>query len=121
MIPAITRILLIVSSSIAFLYVVSQIRHSNLTIRDSIFWVILSIILIFMAIFPDIIGWISGLFGFISASNLVFISIIAIMIVRIYRMSIQISSLNTKIKELTQSIAIQEYETEEKIKSNITK
>lgn len=111
MISITTRLLLIIAALIAFFYIVSQIRNSNLTIRDSIFWVILSFVLVLLAVFPDIVSFFSELLGIESPSNFLYITIIAVMIVRIYRLSIHISTLNTKIKELTQSLAIQEYET----------
>ena len=121
MIPALTRILLIGSASIAFLYVIFQIRNSNLTIRDSIFWVFFSIVLVLMAIFPEGVVWMSHLFKIETPTNFIFIAIIGVMIIRIYKMSITISSLNTKIKELTQSLAIQEYETNSKLDNKKTK
>ena len=117
MLPLNTRILLILAAFVAFFYIVSQIRNSNLNIRDSIFWVLFSIALVIMAIFPELVGWMSDLVGIASPSNFIYVAIIGVMIVRIYRMSIHISTLNTKIKELTQALAIQEYETERKIDS----
>ena len=117
MIPANTRILLVGSALIAFFYIIFEIRKSNLTIRDSIFWVLFSIFLLLMAIFPGVFMTISTLVGITSPANLIYLVIIGIMIVRIYKMSVTISSLNTKIKELTQSLAIQEYE----INSKLTK
>lgn len=118
MISTLTRILLIGSASIGFLYVVTQIRNSNFTIRDSIFWVFFSIVLVIIAIFPNIPIRLSKIFGIESPTNFIFIVIIAIMIVRIYRLSVAVSSLNTKIKELTQTLAIQEYEISSKNKND---
>ena len=118
MISTLTRILLIGSASIGFLYVVTQIRNSNFTIRDSIFWVFFSIVLVIIAIFPNIPIRLSKIFGIESPTNFIFIVIIAIMIVRIYRLSVAVSSLITKIKELTQTLAIQEYEISSKNKND---
>ena len=117
MIPFNTRIILVGSALIAFFYIVFEIRKSNLTIRDSIFWVIFSILLVLMAIFPSFFMKISATVGIYSPANFIYLVIIGIMIIKIYRMSVTISSLNTKIKELTQSLAIQEYE----INSKLTK
>ena len=117
MISTLTRILLIGSAFIGFLYVVTQIRNSNFTIRDSIFWVFFSIVLVIIAIFPNIPISLSRVFGIESPTNFIFIVIIAVMIVRIYRLSVAVSSLNTKIKELTQTLAIQDYETSSKSNS----
>ena len=117
MIPINTRILLIGSALIAFFYIVFEIRKSNLTIRDSIFWVLFSIFLVLMAIFPDLFMAISKAAGITSPANFIYLVIIGIMIVRIYRMSVTISTLNTKIKELTQSLAIQEYEINSTLKN----
>ena len=116
MITISTRLILIVAAFIAFFYVVSQIRNSNLTIRDSIFWVFLSIILVLFAIFPGIVMFLSEQFGIESPTNFLYLLIIGLMIIRIYKLSVTVSTLNTKIKELTQSLAIQEYEASSKSK-----
>ena len=108
---------MIILALISFAYIVIQIRNKTLTIRDSLFWVFFSLLLILMAGFPQVVGFFSRLFGIETASNLVYIIIIGLMITRIYKLSIIVSTLDTKIKELTQSLAIQEYESEKRSKN----
>ena len=110
MITTTTRIILIAAAFVALIYIVRQINKSRLVIRDSLFWVFFSALLLFMAVFPDLLGSASALFGIETPSNLLYLLIIGLMLIRIYKMSIRISILDTKVKELTQSLSIQEKE-----------
>ena len=53
------RILLILSSVLASCTVVRRIRKSKMQIDDAVFWVLFSLVLIVLAVFPHIIYWIS--------------------------------------------------------------
>ena len=49
------RIILIIASLLTILYMMRKIRQSKVQIEDSIFWVIFSVILLVVSIFPGLL------------------------------------------------------------------
>ena len=106
--PIVLRIALIVVSLIAFSYVIMKIRRSQLQIEYALFWICMSILMIVMAIFPGIVYWCTERLHMMSAANFVFLFVISIMLVKIFMMTIEISVLENKVKDLVQQLAINE-------------
>ncbi len=106
--PIVLRIALIAVSLIAFSYVIMKIRRSQLQIEYALFWICMSILMIVMAIFPGIVYWCTERLHMMSAANFVFLFVISIMLVKIFMMTIEISVLENKVKDLVQQLAINE-------------
>lgn len=101
------RIALIVFSFLTCHWVLQNIRKSKFRIEDSVFWIISSLILLIISIFPQIVEWAAELMGVMSASNLVFLGVIFVLIVKIFQMSVRISLLESKLQSLVQTYAIE--------------
>lgn len=108
------RILLIAFSILTMVYMVRKIRQSKLQIEHSIFWIVFSFILIFMSLFPQAVSFFTRLAGIQSPVNLVFMAIIFILIIKLFSMTVKISELENKTKELAQKIALDKTLEEEK-------
>ena len=102
------RVLLIVGATITFVIVVNRVRKEKIQIEDSVFWVVLSAVLLLCAVFPGIPSFFSSLFDFMSASNFVFLAMIAVLFVKEFSNSAEISMLKHKVNELAQEIALRE-------------
>jgi len=102
----ILRVLLIVGALLLMAFMLKRIRQSKLKIEYTIFWIVFSGILVLMGIFPKVFYWISGLIGFQSPINMIYLVIIFVLIVKMFFMTIQISQLENKIDSLTQQVAI---------------
>ncbi|MBQ7816830.1 MAG: DUF2304 domain-containing protein, partial [Oscillospiraceae bacterium] len=81
-------------------------RKSAVRIEDTFFWIFFSVVIIILALFPRIPYKLSALLGFQSPINLVYLVIIFVLIVNQFLMSLKISKLTIKQKELVQAIAI---------------
>ena len=66
------RVSLIVCALLILLFVLRRIRKSNLEIADSIFWLIIVVALLVLALFPQIAYWASGVLGFDAPVNFIF-------------------------------------------------
>ncbi len=108
------RVLLIISSFIAFYLCITKIKKSQLKIENSVTWMFGCIILILISIFPNIVIWISGKLGFVAPVNFMFLVIIAFLLIQTFIDNIHITSLNEKIKELDHYIALKEKEEKSK-------
>ena len=102
------RVLLIISSLLMALYVIKKIRTSQIQLKDARFWILLSVFLIIISVFPDIIYWLCGIVGIISPINLVFLIIILLLLIKLFLVSIVLSRAETRIDELTQEVAIRD-------------
>lgn len=104
------RILLVVGAAFTLFIVINYVRKEKIQIEDSIFWIVLSAVLLLCAIFPALPTFFSNLFGFMSASNFVFLAVIAILLIKEFSSSAEISKLKQKVNRMAQDIALHENE-----------
>lgn len=100
------RLLLIVSSVLTFVYILRRIHKSQIQIQDSVFWILFSLVVLLMAIFPGIIIGLADMLGIQSPINFVFLVFIFFAYIKIFSMTIKIATLENKIKSLAYEIAI---------------
>lgn len=100
------RIVLIAASLLNCTWILLNIRKAKIKIEDSVFWIIFSGVLITMGIFPHIVAWGAQLVGVQAPVNFVFLSIIFILLVKIFRLSIRVSQLESKLQTFVQVYAI---------------
>ena len=104
------RTVLIIASILTLLLIMKRIRQAKMQIEDSIFWMGFSIMLIVFSVFPGIVYYLSALVGTMAPSNFIFLFIIFIMLIKIFAISIRMSNLESKIKDLTQEQALTKQE-----------
>lgn len=107
------RICLIVACVAACLYVLRRIRRAQMEIEDAIYWILVSVALVIISIFPQIPDFFSDLLGIRSPSNFVFLAVIFIVIVKLFSLSLEVSFLKQKLKSTIQNVAIRQKELEE--------
>ena len=103
------RVLLIIVSVMNTLNILRRIRKSKLQIDYSIFWLVFSMILIVIAVFPQIVIKLAQIIGFQSPANMVFLLVIFALLFKSFQSTLEISQLQYKIEELTQKIALEEH------------
>ena len=104
------RIILIIVAFITAVSILRKIRKEKVQIQYSIFWILFSLLLLVLAIFPDLLIRLARVFGMGSPANLVFLIIIFLLLVKAFNLTVEISALEVKLKELTQRIALKEEE-----------
>ena len=102
------RAALILVSVGTFLLMMKKIRQSKVQIENTIFWILLALVLVVYSIFPAAADWCARALGIYSTANFLFLVAIFLLIVKVFDMTIQISQLETKIKELVQRMALEE-------------
>lgn len=100
------RVLLIAVALISSGSMLQKIRKSKLQIEYTLFWVIFGVLLILMAIFPGVVQMVANWMGIYSPANLVFAAIIFILLVKNFFMTVELSNLEVKLKELAQTFAL---------------
>lgn len=104
------RIGLIVVSILTLIFITRKVRNAQVRLEDSIFWFCVAGLLLILSIFPQIFYVISDFAGIISPANLVFLLFIFILLILGFNLSVHLSQTDTKLKELTQQLAIEKFE-----------
>ena len=100
------RILCILGSAILLFMVISNIKKKRIQIEDSIFWLLFSVLILIIALFPQLAIALADLIGVTSPSNLVFLGVITILLVRLFYLTVVVSSLKHRLNELAQEEAL---------------
>jgi hypothetical protein len=102
------RVFIIVTAILFLIFIVSLVKKRRLSEKDSLLWILASIVILIVSIFPQIPDSIAGLFGlFYPAAILFFVGIIFTLFIVGYH-STRLSDLTEKNKELAQKIGILE-------------
>lgn len=106
----ILRVGLIIVSLLTLIFITKKVRNAQVRLEDSIFWFCVAGILLFLSIFPQVFFSISRFAGIESPANLVFLLFIFILLILGFNLSVRLSQTDTKLKELTQQLAIEKFE-----------
>ena len=96
------RIVLFLGSVVVFLLIARFVRKQRIQVKDGIFWILFSVILIIFSIFPRLAIWASYLTGVQSPANCIIFTLGC----HQFFLSIKVSQLTIKNSELIQDIAI---------------
>ena len=99
-------VVLIVCALCAFAYILRKIRRSEITIADSTFWFLFAASLVLLAVFPQIAFFLSNLLQIQSPSNFVFLYVIAVLVIREFTATVELSKLRARLTSLTQREAL---------------
>ena len=102
------QLILIILSVFLFLILIKSVKKVKLRSDYALVWLLCSIALIFVAIFPQIAYFAANFIGVISTANMVFAFIIFLLIIVVYTLFVRVSTLEEKQKNLIQHIAILE-------------
>ena len=106
------RIVLIVASVLVVFYTIRKIRKSQLNIDDSVFWIGFSVMLLIMSIFPQVVTFFTQLLGIASPVNFVFLFVIFLIIIKLFKLAIDLSITKHRLNHLIQRIAIINHDVE---------
>ena len=94
----IIRVCLVLGSLITATYILRRVRLAKVQIEETICWLL----------FSGIAYWAAYLLGFQSPINFVYIVIIFLLLAKQFFMSIRLSQLDSKVRILTQRVALNE-------------
>ena len=107
------RIALILVSMGTLLLMMRRIRQSKMQIESAVFWIVLALVLVVFSLFPAVADLAAHCLGIYSTANFLFLFAIFVLIVKVFYMTIHISQLETKIRELVQQMALDEKKRQE--------
>lgn len=115
------RIILILVPFLTTFWILRKIRKSQVRFEDAVFWLLFSLGLIMMSIFPQLIDWTADLIGIVSPVKFVFLAIIFVLLIKEFLLSIKVSQLEYKLRTFAQTYVIQSRVDMENIKKMETR
>lgn len=97
---------LVAGALCAFVFVLRKIRKSEIKIADSTFWFLFAASLVLLAVFPQIAFFFSGLLAIESPANFVFLYVVAVLVIREFYSTVELSQLRGKLTALAQEEAL---------------
>ena len=92
-----------IATIILFILIIFSVRKNSMSVKSSIAWLLLPIVFLLIAIFPESIAKVSDFLGFETLANFI---AIALLIILTFFHTITISKQQTEITKLIQEIAI---------------
>ena len=106
------RVLLILGSLATMLFMLRRIRKSQVQIEDTLFWLLFGAGILVISIWPGIIYRIAYALGFQSPMSMVYLLMIFVLLIKQFFMTLRISQLDSKLRSLTQKVALNQEKAE---------
>ncbi len=97
---------LLIGALLTFWFVLRKIRKAEVTIADSTFWFLFALSLVLMGVFREIPFFFANVFDIESPANFVFVYVIAVLVLREFYTTIEMSQLRAKVRNLVQNQAL---------------
>ena len=99
---------LLVGALLTFWLILRKIRKAEVTIADSTFWFLFALSLVLMGVFRQIPFFFASVFDIESPANFVFVFVIAVLVLREFYTTVEVSQLRAKVRNLVQNQALSE-------------
>ncbi|WP_456090091.1 DUF2304 domain-containing protein [Oribacterium parvum] len=102
------RIILLAVCLFTYFFLHHSIKKEKMRIEESIFWLILSLLLLVFSIFPGIPDILARLLGIYSTANFLFLFVIFILLLRLFYVNAALGKLEERVKTLVQNEALRD-------------
>ncbi|HJH44149.1 MAG TPA: DUF2304 domain-containing protein [Rubneribacter badeniensis] len=100
------KIALLAGAVCVLAFILRKIRRAEMKISDSVFWFLFAASLVLLALLPPIAFFFSDVLGIESPANFVFLYVIAVLLVREFISTVEISKLRSRLTTLAQNEAL---------------
>lgn len=100
------KIYFIIIAIICMVYIINEVSKKKFSIKESFWWFIASILILFLALFPQTINWLAEIFGVEYPPTVFFVFCIIFLTFINFRNSKKIAEQQEKIIELAQQVSI---------------
>ena len=107
------RVIVLAASLGVMTYMLRKIRQAKVQIEHAMFWVVLSLVLVLFAACPPVADACARILGIYSTPNFLFLFTIFLLLVKVFSMTIHLSQIESRQKELVQKMALEQKEKEE--------
>lgn len=109
------RVVLLFAATFSIGWIITRIRKAKVRLEDTFFWMVMSVVLLVLGLFPKVSYWLSSILGVISPANLVFFIMICLLFEKLLTMSIMHSQMQDKYVTMAAEMALRCKELERQI------
>ncbi|EOS74270.1 hypothetical protein C819_03023 [Lachnospiraceae bacterium 10-1] len=109
------RVVLLFAATFSIGWIITRIRKAKVRLEDTFFWMVMSVVLLLLGLFPGVSYWLSSILGVISPANLVFFIMICLLFEKLLTMSIMHSQMQDKYVTMAAEMALRCKELERQI------
>lgn len=102
------RIFLILAIFIYLAIIINMLRKKNLNLKYTLIWLVSALLMLIIAVFPEIIYELASLVGVIDPVNVVFVIEAMFVLLILLSLTAIVSHLNAKSRRLIQAVALLE-------------
>lgn len=95
-----------IAALILLIIIIISLKKNSLSIKNSVAWLLLPIIFIIIAIFPDPLTHFANWLGFETLANFIFLVVIALLIILCFSLTLTASKQQSQITKLIQELSI---------------
>lgn len=100
------RVVLLFAAVFSIGWIITRIRKAKVRLEDTFFWVVMSVVLLILGLFPGLSYWLASVLGIISPANLVFLIMISLLFEKLLTMSIMHSQMQDKYVTMAAEMAL---------------
>jgi len=93
-------------SVLIIIFVVTEIRKSKLSVKDSLFWIIGAFCIFLLSLFPGVINKTASFFGVSYPPTILFVFVLLILMYILFKNNKIITEQQEKINELAEQLAL---------------
>lgn len=102
------QIIVAVIVIIALLVIINMIRRKRLELRYALAWLMVGVGTLILDCFPDLMNWLARKLGIVSPINMLFFLGFCFSLMIIFVLTVAVSRMSIRIKQLAQEIALYE-------------
>lgn len=102
------QIAMLIAVALYFLIVFRLLRRRSLNLKYTLLWLLSGFIMLVLAVFPHILGWLTALVGIYDPTNALFAFMFFCVIIILMSLTAIVSKLNEKSKQMIQALALME-------------
>ena len=100
------NILAAIAALITFVFVIDLLRRGVLREKYAVLWLFFSGAALLLAIFPDVLVWLTGVLGVAEPVNLLFFVTIVLLVLVSIQLSYELSRHEARIRRLAEEVAL---------------
>ena len=102
------KTLLVIFSILFLIFLVISIKKLKMSTDIAVVWILLSLVIMFFALFPNVMINLANTIGMLSAAHAVFLIFILVLLLITFFLSVRLSIVEKRLKEHIQHTAIDE-------------
>lgn len=109
------RVVLFFAAIITAIWILRKIYQCKVKLGDAIYWVCMAVLLAIFGIVPESAYFFTKMLGIQAPVNFIFLFMLAVVIEKLFTLSIKVSQLEDKITVLSAEVAIRSSDSEKRI------